>query len=766
MNTAAQGSQGPPGPGAGPWVVSGITGTPNDIPSFDAGGAAAELPTGALGRSLLSLASGPIPASNLGTGPTGATKWLRGDSVWSAITVADVSGLGSAATHAASDFANSGAWTATGITGTASRIAGFNGGGAAAYYAIGTDLQAFNTNLQAFSGLVGAADQLPYFTGLGALALTTLSGVGRTLLAAATQGAQQTALGLGTGDTPIFTGLSITGDASIGGNLLVAGEVVEATSSIVLEGRWIYQNMSYAANVAQTVGFAANYFPTAVTTTASAFTAGVAGVSNPTITVASTAGFALGDIVVVNDSSVTAPASVNDGPYEVLALLAAPARLQLRGIGLTATVEEWTRNQLTTFLTVTGTVSVTKGNVAVQRVDTNGKYQRAAGATTPFVYANYYYVGGDDVAVVDGGTGLSLYAVGDLLTADTTTSLARVADVATGNALLSGGVGVIPAWGKVGLTTHVSGTLPAVNGGTGLALYAVGDLLTADTTTTLARVADVATGNVLLSGGVGVIPSWGKVALGTAVTGTLNLANGGTGSATIAGAQTNLKIRTTAFRVGVSPGGSTVLANGCAVPSFVGAGGSATVITPTAVYEYGAALAMNTGATSGNTFGFTPGGGSNYFIGNWNDWECVFGTDADIVTGHRIVVGWGASANSSSSTPGNNSFYVRADTSVDTHLYVCGKDTTTSFTIDTGLVLLASQTYKVRFISSPGSVTVEIYTWSAGIWTKLTLAQSVFTANLPADNQALSQECDIATLTNAARKLIFFDFILYRYSFG
>jgi hypothetical protein len=68
----------------------------------------------------------------------------------------------------------------------------------------------------------------------------------------------------------------------------------------------------------------------------------------------------------------------------------------------------------------------------------------------------------------NGGTGLSSYTVGDLLYASTTTALTQLADVATGNALISGGVGVAPTYGKIGLTTHVSGTLPVLNGGTGV----------------------------------------------------------------------------------------------------------------------------------------------------------------------------------------------------------------------------------------------------------------------------------------------------------
>ena len=67
-----------------------------------------------------------------------------------------------------------------------------------------------------------------------------------------------------------------------------------------------------------------------------------------------------------------------------------------------------------------------------------------------------------------GGTGQTSYAVGDLIYADTTTSLAKLADIAVGSALISGGVGSAPTYGKIGLATHVSGTLPVLNGGTGV----------------------------------------------------------------------------------------------------------------------------------------------------------------------------------------------------------------------------------------------------------------------------------------------------------
>lgn len=70
------------------------------------------------------------------------------------------------------------------------------------------------------------------------------------------------------------------------------------------------------------------------------------------------------------------------------------------------------------------------------------------------------------ILATKGGTGQTSYAVGDILYASTTTALSKLADVATGNALISGGVGVAPSYGKIGLTTHVSGILPVANGGT------------------------------------------------------------------------------------------------------------------------------------------------------------------------------------------------------------------------------------------------------------------------------------------------------------
>ena len=110
----------------------------------------------------------------------------------------------------------------------------------------------------------------------------------------------------------------------------------------------------------------------------------------------------------------------------------------------------------------TNAANITSGTLPTGRL--SGSYTGITGVGT--LTAGTW--NGSVIGPVYGGTGFGTYAVGDLLYADTTTSLAKLADVAVGNALISGGVGSAPSWGKIGLATHVSGTLPVANGGTGV----------------------------------------------------------------------------------------------------------------------------------------------------------------------------------------------------------------------------------------------------------------------------------------------------------
>jgi hypothetical protein len=78
------------------------------------------------------------------------------------------------------------------------------------------------------------------------------------------------------------------------------------------------------------------------------------------------------------------------------------------------------------------------------------------------------------------------------------------------------GTGAAEEISVAGNLTLAAGVLTGTTGG--LTTFAVGDLLYADTATTLARLADVAVGSVLVSGGVGVAPAWSATPTLTSLT--------------------------------------------------------------------------------------------------------------------------------------------------------------------------------------------------------------------------------------------------------
>jgi hypothetical protein len=112
-------------------------------------------------------------------------------------------------------------------------------------------------------------------------------------------------------------------------------------------------------------------------------------------------------------------------------------------------------------------------------------------------------VGSTVLPTANGGTNRSsAWVIGDLAYASATTALGSIAAVATGNALISGGTGTIPSWGKIPLTTHISGTLPVANGGTGNITFTLNGVAYGNNTGALG-VSAAGTNGQLLMGGSG-----------------------------------------------------------------------------------------------------------------------------------------------------------------------------------------------------------------------------------------------------------------------
>lgn len=176
-----------------------------------------------------------------------------------------------------------------------------------------------------------------------------------------------------------------------------------------------------------------------------------------------------------------------------------------------------------------------------------------------------------------GGTGLTSYTIGDIIYASGVATLSKLAAVATGNVLLSAGVGTAPSWGKVNLTSAVSGTLPTTNGGTGLTSFTANKAVYATSTSALT------TGTLPIAAGgtnATTTPTAGAVAYGTgtayafSLAGTSNqvLLSGGSGAPTWS-AQSSLAVGT-----------ATNLAGGAAsqIPYQTGAGATSFIANGTA----------------------------------------------------------------------------------------------------------------------------------------------------------------------------------------
>jgi len=136
-------------------------------------------------------------------------------------------------------------------------------------------------------------------------------------------------------------------------------------------------NNEYTSVSGATGGVLVTYLATATADTivAGQFTAGDAGVSNPTIATVTGGVFSQNDLVQINGTVL------NDGLYEVDSHVG--ALLTVRGIGTVATVEDFTS---TNFITTEDTGTITKVNVSIMRSSDTGEWEQGKGNSTPLSF--------------------------------------------------------------------------------------------------------------------------------------------------------------------------------------------------------------------------------------------------------------------------------------------------------------------------------------------------------------------------------------------
>jgi hypothetical protein len=187
-------------------------------------------------------------------------------------------------------------------------------------------------------------------------------------------------LGVSSADSPTFSNGLYSGNLTVSGKLFVSGASELVSERLDIGANYVLANIGYTTVAAVTGGLVVNYLPTSTTTAVSVtgFVAGVAAVSNPTVTVTSTTGFSAGHVVQVSSSTS------NDGFYEVLTVVSGTV-LRVAGVGLTGVTEPWALDQFTTEV---GAGTITRVTCTVMRAGTDGAWETGSGSSVPLTYAD------------------------------------------------------------------------------------------------------------------------------------------------------------------------------------------------------------------------------------------------------------------------------------------------------------------------------------------------------------------------------------------